>query len=161
VVPAKLRSNSHWMNLWVLGINTVGCNKSHEIALPRIPVASSFTLAFPSLIAKNIAIQNGYLRASISLLFSLSFFLTLSISFPRKENREGEHSNVDPSLYTGGWTTLSALNHRNVPVFKTPECRAGNLSFLFHFFSSSRCIGLEASPNIVLLIKNGKRHSIN
>jgi len=132
VVPAKLRSNSHWMNLWVLGINTVGCNKSHEIALPRIPVASSFTLALPSLIAKNIAIQNGYLRASISLLFSLSFFLTLSVSFPRKENRGGR-SSVDPAPLHRGMDDTVGIKPPECSCFQDTRMPRGELEFPFPF----------------------------
>lgn len=138
------------MNLWVLWINAVGRNKSRERSphltetAPPFLELLSLPLSLPrSPVGRELAARNGYLLSSISVSPFLTSWLYIC-SFSGKENRErGDRVSSAarrPTIpsHDEGWTTLSALNHRNVPVFKTRQTVPPDLFPLFSSLLSSR-----------------------
>lgn len=68
------------------------------------------------------------------------------------------------SLVYAEWTILSALNHRNVPVFKTPSCRVGlGYFFILFFLSSSGYLRFDAQDGLSLNVEKlrGEKERIN
>lgn len=131
------------MNLWVFGINTVGCNKSHEIAPPSPPSPSrSCSVVFYLRLSSSHSEEHRY-PEWLPPRFNLSFFaFSLSDSLrlapgKRKWRRATRMAASAHSLARGMDDTFS---------IKPPECscfqdtrmpRGGLGGFLCHFFSSS------------------------
>lgn len=92
-MSARLRSNSHWMNLWILGINT-GRLAIKVTRSSSSPVASSFTP--PRVPVPPSSRGTCYIREMVAtslqflLFFSRAFFSSASPRLAPLENREKE-----------------------------------------------------------------------
>lgn len=132
------------MNLWVLGINTVRCNKSHEISLsPHL--WHRLLLLPPFHREKKIRYPEWLSSTRFNFSPSFAFFPLFWLSpshFSEKKIKKGDRGRQRRSISLhGGWTTLSTLNHRNVPVFKTPRLPRA-LDFLSTFLLSFHLLGM-------------------
>lgn len=143
-MSARLRSNSHWMNLWVLGINTLGCNKSHEISLCSL-VPANGTIFYPfslqrSRYLKQLPLHFNFSSPFRSLSLSLFSFNSFLLSFLGKKRQTREiqvaisvHSLTRETDATVGIKPLECSYFRDA---RLPRHELFSLLFLLHLFLS-------------------------